>query len=121
MGGKVVLRSRCRSQNPNAKRRRIETTSKVGTSDVSPYVHQPRGNIASEEERRYDIQGVAHPSSAIPLSVKLKQNRHNPAVTINPPTQSIRLSSSTLRKDGSSFGITMRPMTIGITARPPSR
>jgi hypothetical protein len=36
MGGKVVLRSRCRSQNPNARRRRIEMTSKVGTSDVSP-------------------------------------------------------------------------------------
>jgi hypothetical protein len=32
MGGKDVLRSRCRSQNPNAKSRRMEMTSKVGTS-----------------------------------------------------------------------------------------
>ena len=37
IGGKVVLRSRCLSQNPNATRSRIEMTSKVGTSDVSPF------------------------------------------------------------------------------------
>jgi hypothetical protein len=115
----VVLRSRCRSQNPNATRRRIEMTSRVGTSDVSPSVpNDQEGTVGRGWD---DVQGVAQPFSAIPLSVRLKQNKHNPAVTINPPIQSIRLSSSTFRSDGSSLGITRRPMTMGMTARPPSK
>jgi hypothetical protein len=51
MGGKVVLRSRCRSQNPNATSRRIEMTSRVGTSDVNLLAFNARGMWRKEEKK----------------------------------------------------------------------